>query len=92
MFHLNLLTPKLSPTDEYNHLALGRVKSMKSHSQVSIIITLQGCCLTVAWGALFESAGNQISEQVARTGALLDSSSLSCMIPAGIINSGLLEK
>ena len=32
----------------------------------------------VAWGALFASAGEQISEQVAWTGTLLDSSSLSC--------------
>ena len=33
---------------------------------------------SVTWGALFASVGDQISEQVARTGALLDLSSLSC--------------
>ena len=33
---------------------------------------------SVAWGAFFARAGDQISEQVARMSALLDSSSLSC--------------
>ena len=33
------------------------------------LYNMQGYCLTVAWGALLASAGYQISEQVARTGA-----------------------
>ena len=39
---------------------------------------IQGCYLTVARSTLFASIGDQISKQVAQTGALLDSSSLSC--------------
>ena len=72
----------LKPPSEYElHHAIGVLDISSFFADEAHIDNLQGFCLTVArspGAPHLRSRAKQISEQVAQTGALLDSSSLSC--------------
>ena len=73
------LKARFLPGKEIAYIHRFKKKKYKYKSQkLSLSTRLLPNGRPVTWGTLFASTGDQISEQVAQTGALLDSSSLSC--------------